>query len=366
MQFLLEGVARRRVGALPGDVGDRATSSRRSSAAHGWSLAGVDICRADAGRGEPRAPTSSTPSSIPPRSSSRDDARDPRRGRAAQPVAGGVRLALRAAPAGRQPAALPAAGPGAEAVLRRPPLHGPVLDDQPAHAADLQLDSIAHGVLQLEQLDPSTAASAAGCGWSSFAACDFRGGYHDFVIRRGGLEVFPRLVAADASARVRPDAAPSGLAALDHAARRRPGARHQHPADRRGGHRQVLARGAGTPARRRARGERPRCSSSTRAARPLVTRAAGLGLGMQPSRRRGPISAPARSTRPSSRRASSPRSCAGSVEHDHTRVVVHRQPQRLPQRDARRALPHHPAARVADLSRPARRRDDPGAARSTA
>jgi circadian clock protein KaiC len=44
---------------------------------------------------------------------------------------------------------------------------------------------------------------------------DFRGGYHDFVIREGGIDVFPRLIAAE---HVQPGAegtASSGLAAID-------------------------------------------------------------------------------------------------------------------------------------------------------
>ncbi len=55
----------------------------------------------------------------------RHDQGDPRRGRAGQAEAGRHRLALRDAAAGPEPAPLPPADPGAEAVLHRPGLHGP-------------------------------------------------------------------------------------------------------------------------------------------------------------------------------------------------------------------------------------------------
>jgi circadian clock protein KaiC len=43
----------------------------------------------------------------------------------------------------------------------------------------------------------------------------FRGGYHDYMIRRGGLQVFPRLVAAEHRQDSRRDRLSSGLAQLD-------------------------------------------------------------------------------------------------------------------------------------------------------
>ena len=43
----------------------------------------------------------------------------------------------------------------------------------------------------------------------------FRGGYHDFVIRRGGVQVFPRLVAAEHHRDFREQPFTSGVAELD-------------------------------------------------------------------------------------------------------------------------------------------------------
>ena len=42
-----------------------------------------------------------------------------------------------------------------------------------------------------------SARRGAGCSVTKFRGSDFRGGYHDYAIRRGGLEVYPRLVAAE-------------------------------------------------------------------------------------------------------------------------------------------------------------------------
>ena len=74
-----------------------------------------------------------------------------------------------------------------------------LLDDKTVGTDDLQLHSIAHGVLSLEQLAPLYGAERRRLRVVKLRGSDFRGGYHDFVIARGGLTVFPRLVAAEHS-----------------------------------------------------------------------------------------------------------------------------------------------------------------------
>jgi circadian clock protein KaiC len=71
-----------------------------------------------------------------------------------------------------------------------------LLDDLTSETEDLQLQSIAHGVLSLEQLSPVYGAERRRIRVTKLRGQLYRGGYHDFAIRRGGLEVFPRLVAA--------------------------------------------------------------------------------------------------------------------------------------------------------------------------
>src|SRR5690606_21351531 len=70
-----------------------------------------------------------------------------------------------------------------------------LLDDKTSEGSDLHLQSIAHAVLNLEQLAPVFGAARRRLRVIKFRGTDYRGGYHDFAIRQGGLMVFPRLVA---------------------------------------------------------------------------------------------------------------------------------------------------------------------------
>jgi circadian clock protein KaiC len=91
-----------------------------------------------------------------------------------------------------------------------------LLDDNTSDVRDLQLESIAHGVLSLEQLAPEYGAERRRLRVSKMRGVQYRGGYHDFVIRRGGLEVFPRLVAAEHSTVSSREQLKSDLVELDH------------------------------------------------------------------------------------------------------------------------------------------------------
>jgi circadian clock protein KaiC len=71
-----------------------------------------------------------------------------------------------------------------------------LLDDKTSEPADLQLQSIVHGVVTLEQLSPEYGAERRRLCVLKLRGQAYRGGYHDFIIRRGGLAVFPRLIAA--------------------------------------------------------------------------------------------------------------------------------------------------------------------------
>lgn len=72
-----------------------------------------------------------------------------------------------------------------------------VLDDKSASGSDLQLHSIAHGVLSLEQILSGFGAQRRRMHVVKMRGVRYRGGYHDFEIERGGLCVYPRLVAAE-------------------------------------------------------------------------------------------------------------------------------------------------------------------------
>jgi circadian clock protein KaiC len=80
---------------------------------------------------------------------------------------------------------------------------------------DLQLHSIAHGVITLERLTLEFGAARRRMQVQKIRGSDFRAGFHDLTIRRGGLEVFPRLVAAEHHRPFAGDPVPSGLPELD-------------------------------------------------------------------------------------------------------------------------------------------------------
>jgi circadian clock protein KaiC len=89
------------------------------------------------------------------------------------------------------------------------------LDDRTAAATDLQVQSIAHGVISLEHSAPSYGAERRRLRVMKLRGTGFRGGYHDFRIRAGGLDVFPRLIAAEHQGHVGASRLHSGHDALD-------------------------------------------------------------------------------------------------------------------------------------------------------
>src|SRR5688572_29761463 len=90
-----------------------------------------------------------------------------------------------------------------------------LLDDRTGAADDLQLQSIAHGVINLEQSVTEYGSERRWLTVRKMRGVGFRGGRHDYTIRRGGLHVFPRLVAAEhQDGRVDEDVS-TGNAALD-------------------------------------------------------------------------------------------------------------------------------------------------------
>ncbi|HYV97339.1 MAG TPA: ATPase domain-containing protein [Gemmatimonadaceae bacterium] len=89
------------------------------------------------------------------------------------------------------------------------------LDDLTSVDHDLQVESIAHGVLRLEQFYPEFGAERRRLIVLKHRGTSFRGGYHDYAIRRGGLEVFPRLVASEHRSQPRGRRLESGIRELD-------------------------------------------------------------------------------------------------------------------------------------------------------
>jgi circadian clock protein KaiC len=72
-----------------------------------------------------------------------------------------------------------------------------LLDDLTAQRKDLQLHSIAHGVVLLEQLAIDYGSERRRLRVVKMRGIPFAGGFHDFTIEHGGLRVYPRHVAAE-------------------------------------------------------------------------------------------------------------------------------------------------------------------------
>lgn len=90
-----------------------------------------------------------------------------------------------------------------------------LLDDMTAVEHDLQVQSISHAVLRLEQINPDYGGARRRLTVLKYRGQSFRGGYHDYKIVRGGLVVFPRLVAAEHTEAMEQTKLHSGLAELD-------------------------------------------------------------------------------------------------------------------------------------------------------
>ena len=90
-----------------------------------------------------------------------------------------------------------------------------LLDDHTSEDSDVQLHSIAHGVITLEQLAPVYGAERRRLRVLKMRGSQYRGGYHDFCIEPGGLRVFPRLIAADHDLPFAPSQIASGVPGLD-------------------------------------------------------------------------------------------------------------------------------------------------------
>ena len=89
------------------------------------------------------------------------------------------------------------------------------LDEVGEQETDVHLQTIAHGVVRLEQLAPLYGAERRNVRVQKLRGLRFRGGFHDFRIETGGVAVFPRLVAAEHQMPPTAGVVSSGLAELD-------------------------------------------------------------------------------------------------------------------------------------------------------
>ena len=90
-----------------------------------------------------------------------------------------------------------------------------LLDDKTAPEGDLQLHSLAHGVIQLEHIALEYGAERRRLQVLKLRGRRFLGGFHDFRIRTGGLAVYPRIQRTEPTGEPRGRSLPSGSPELD-------------------------------------------------------------------------------------------------------------------------------------------------------
>lgn len=90
-----------------------------------------------------------------------------------------------------------------------------LLDDRTSEDGDLHIQSIAHGVITLEREPAGYGAHRRRLEVTKLRGVKFRDGSHDYVIDRGGLKVFPRLIASHHHREFKQEAISSGLPEFD-------------------------------------------------------------------------------------------------------------------------------------------------------
>jgi circadian clock protein KaiC len=90
-----------------------------------------------------------------------------------------------------------------------------LLDDLTTDVLDKTVHSVAHGVIRLEELAPEYGAERRRVRIVKYRGRKFRGGYHDFTIKTGGLEVYPRLISSEHRTAFDRHPLPSGIEGLD-------------------------------------------------------------------------------------------------------------------------------------------------------
>jgi circadian clock protein KaiC len=90
-----------------------------------------------------------------------------------------------------------------------------MLDDLTSEVSDKTVHSIAHGVVQLQQVAPDYGAERRRMRVLKYRGQRYRGGYHDMTITKGGVRVFPRLVAAEHRNRFARASIPTGIKPFD-------------------------------------------------------------------------------------------------------------------------------------------------------
>lgn len=156
-----------------------------------------------------------------------------------------------------------------------------LLDDRTSRDSDLQLHSVVHGVVSMNKVPREYGKTRRQVEIVKLRGSAYREGFHDYTIVTGGVNVFPRLVAADTRTDGAPEAVSSGLPELDSLTGggldRGTSTLLIGPAGC--GKTSIAVQWAATAA---SRGECSAIFTFEEAPRTLMTRAAGLGIDIAP------------------------------------------------------------------------------------
>ncbi|RYZ07575.1 MAG: circadian clock protein KaiC [Myxococcales bacterium] len=90
-----------------------------------------------------------------------------------------------------------------------------LLDDRSSEHDDVQVESLAHGVIVLEQTPVQYGAERRRVRVAKLRGSAFRSGFHDYIVGTGGIAVFPRLIAAEHRTELSAQPISSGVPRLD-------------------------------------------------------------------------------------------------------------------------------------------------------
>ena len=90
-----------------------------------------------------------------------------------------------------------------------------LLDDRSGEGSDMQLQSIAHGVVRLDKVPRSYGTTRRNIEIIKLRGSAFREGTHDYTIETGGLRIYPRLIASEHGTEFPNERVESGIVALD-------------------------------------------------------------------------------------------------------------------------------------------------------
>ncbi|MGA9719381.1 MAG: ATPase domain-containing protein [Acidobacteriaceae bacterium] len=91
-----------------------------------------------------------------------------------------------------------------------------LLDDGTAESGtDLQLQSIAHGVVRLDTINRDYGVNRRRVQICKVRGSAYSEGFHDYIIAKGGISIYPRLVAAEHKPGYKRQPVPSGMQELD-------------------------------------------------------------------------------------------------------------------------------------------------------